>query len=72
MSTGESSSSVRFFIQMLINLFLCNQAQKMIGKRVMSEDKLSKKTIMIYIVFAITLFAVNQSLFMYFKDPNLY
>lgn len=72
MATGESASSVRFFIQMFINVFLCNQVQKMISKRVMSEDKLSKKTIMIYVVFAITLFVVNQSLFMYFKDPNLY
>jgi hypothetical protein len=72
MSTEESSSSVRFFIQMLINVFLCNQVQKIISKRVVSEEKVTKKSLLIYLVFAITLFMVNQGLFFYFKDHNIY
>ena len=57
---------------MIINVFLCKKAQEIIAKRVMKEPKISKQTYAIYIIFAITLFCVNQGVFMFFKDPNLY
>ena len=38
----------------------------------MAEEKISRKTIMTYIAFAITIFFVNQSFFMFFKDYNHY
>lgn len=72
MSGEGRETSARFFIQMIINVFLCNQAQKIISKRIMTEENISRKTIMTYVVFAITLFLVNQSIFMFFKDYNLY
>ena len=57
---------------MVINVFLCKKAQEIIAKRIMKEDKISKKSYLIYFIFAITLFAANQGLFMFFKDPNLF
>lgn len=68
----DRASSYRFFVQMIINIFLCKKAQEIIGKRVMKEEKLSKKSYIIYVVFALTLFIVNQSVYMFFKDQNLY
>ncbi len=57
---------------MIINIFLCKKAQDMISKRVMKEEKLSKKSYLIYVIFAFMLFMVNQSIYMFFKDDNLY
>ena len=68
----DRASSYRFFVQMIINIFLCKKAQEIIGKRVMKENKPTKKSYAIYIAFAITLFLVNQSIYMFFKDYNLY
>lgn len=72
MAEEDRASSYRFFVQMIINIFLCKKAQEIIAKRVMKEDKLSKKSYLIYVVFALTLFAVNQSVYMFFKNDNLY
>ena len=72
MPEEERATSYRFFVQMAINIFLCRKAQEIISKRVMKEEKISKKSYLIYVVFALTLFMVNQSVFMFFKDDNLY
>ena len=72
MSGEDRAASYRFFVQMGINIFLCRKAQEIISKRVMKEEKISKKSYLIYIVFALTLFMVNQSVFLFFKDDNLY
>lgn len=38
----------------------------------LKEEKVSTKSYLVFIVFAITLFLVNQTIFMFFKDYNLY
>ena len=72
MSDDDRAASFRFFIQMAINIFLCNQAQSMIGKRMAKEQNPSVKSYLIFIIFAIILFTVNQTSYMFFKDYNLY
>lgn len=72
MSSDESASSYRFFVQMFINIFLCDRAQKIISKRVIKEEKISRVSYLIFAGFALALLAVNQATFMFFKDPNLY
>lgn len=57
---------------MIINIFLCKKAQEIIAKRVVKEEKISKQSYLIYVVFALTLFFVNQGVYMFFKDHNLY
>jgi hypothetical protein len=57
---------------MIINIFLCKKAQDIIAKRVMKEENISKQSYLIYVIFAITLFSVNQGVYMFFKDDNLY
>ena len=69
---NKSAHSYRFFIQMVINMFLCGKAQKIIANRVMKEEKISKTSYLIFVVFALFLFLTNQTTFMFFKDPNLY
>ena len=69
---SDSASSMRFFLQMGVNIFLCKKAQDIIGKRMVKEEKISAKSYAVFIVFAVTLLLVNQSLFMFFKDYNLY
>ena len=72
MQEEERAASYRFFVQMIINIFLCKKAQDIIGKRIMKEEKISSKSYLIYFVFAILLFTANQGIFLFFKDANLY
>jgi len=67
---GDSS---RFVVQMIMNLVLCNYAQKKIAKLSMKrEGKRSLKSYLVFILFAVLLFALNQAVFFFFKTPNLY
>lgn len=36
------------------------------------SDKIEKKSVVVFLIFGMTLFLLNQGAFMFFKDKNLY
>ena len=69
---NERESSVRFMIQMVINIFVCRKGMQIIAKMAIKSDKIEKKALLTFIVFALILFLLNQGAFMFFKDKNIY
>lgn len=63
---------MRFMIQMIINMFVCKKGLEIISKMSLKSDRIEKKAIAIYLLFALILFLLNQGAFMFFKDKNLY
>lgn len=68
----ERESSVRFFIQMALNIFLCRKGQEIIAKATVRQDRTTLRTFLYFALLASILFIVNQELYFYFKNPNLY
>lgn len=69
----SGSDSTRFIVQMIMNVFVCNYAKKKFAK--ISTKKNGKRTLksyLIFIIFSITLIALNQTVFFFFKPRNLY
>ena len=69
---GERESSMRFMIQMVINMFVCRKGLDIISKMAVRSDKIERKAIAMYILMAIILFLLNQGAYMFFKNQNLY
>lgn len=68
-----SEDSTRFIVQIIMNMVLCNFAQKKIAKISMKrEGKRSLKAYLAFFSFALALFLLNQAVFFFFKAPNLY
>ena len=57
---------------MALNIFLCRKGQEMIAKAVVRQDRVTLKTVLYFVLLATVLFLVNQELYFYFKNPNLY
>jgi hypothetical protein len=53
-------------------MFVCKKGLEVISKIAVKSDKIEKKAIGIFILFALTLFLLNQGAYMFFKDKNLY
>jgi hypothetical protein len=63
---------MRFMIQMVINIFVCRKGLEIISKMAVKSDRIERKAIAVYILFALTLVLLNQGAFMFFKTKNLY
>lgn len=67
------SDSTRFLVQMVMNVFVCNYAKKKIAKIATKKGgKRTLKSYLIFILFSVTLIALNQAVFFFFKPRNLY
>ena len=63
---------MRFFIQMALNIFLCRKGQEIIAKAVVRQDRTTLRTLLYFALLATLLFVLNQELYFYFKNPNIY
>lgn len=63
------SDSNRFIIMMVANLFICGQARKRLGK---DGKQNTFKKYMKFLLFAIIYLGINQLVFFFLQEPNLY
>ena len=67
------TDSARFLVQNIMNIFICNYAQKKISKEALKKgNKKSINYYLLFALFALTMVALNQLVYFVFKPRNLY
>ena len=67
------TDSARFLVQNVMNIFICNYAQKRISKEAVKEgNRKNIKYYLLFALFAFTMIGLNQVVYFIFKPINLY
>ena len=60
---------MRFLMMSIFNMYICNMAKKRLGK---DGKQITLKNYLKFFVFMIVLLGINQGVFMYMQENNLY
>jgi len=57
---------------MMINMYVCRKGQEIISNYTVKNDKITFKAYLMFIALVVVLLGVNQSIYFFFKNDNLY